>query len=100
MTTHPVTGRVFNERRLDVGARFECVWTARDELAADRQGMDVRHGPGNDREAVRLHPVDVRSRTEQSVRVGMKRLVEERVDGRDLLNLAAVHDGDTVACFG
>src|SRR6185503_348460 len=80
MAPHPVTGSVFNQRGLDVGTRLERVRTACHELAADGQVMDIRHRSGNDRETARLHAVDARNRSKQSVRVGMKWLAEEHVD--------------------
>src|SRR6476659_342559 len=96
MATHPVTGRVFNQRRVDIRTRLEGVRAARHELAADGQAIDVGDRSRDDGEPARLGAVDARNRPKQPVRVGMKRLVEERVDGRDLLNLASVHNGDAV----
>src|SRR5690349_7596909 len=99
MAPHPMAARVFNQWRFDVRARFERVRTPGDELAADRQAVDVGNGAGNDGESARFGAVDARDRAEQAVGVGMERRGEERVDRGDFLNLSPVHDGDAIAGF-
>src|SRR5678815_5625719 len=69
MAPHPVARRVFNQRRLDIRARFERIRTPRHKLAADGQAVDVGNGAGNHGEPARLGTVDARDRAEQAVRV-------------------------------
>src|SRR2546423_12042003 len=54
VTAHPVARRVFNQRRLDVGTRFERIRAARDQPAADRQEVKVQHPTLEYRPAPRL----------------------------------------------
>ena len=99
MAPHPVARGCFDEWRLDVVTRLEPLRTARGELAPGRQAMNVGHGAGNRGQPLRRGAVDARQRREQPARVGMQRVVEQLANRRDLLNLAAIHDGDAVARF-
>src|SRR5688500_19579091 len=96
----PMIGRGFDQRWFDAGAGLEPLGATRGELAADRKVVDVGNRARNRRQPFRPRPVHPRQRSEQSSCVWMQRVVEQLADGRHLLDLAAVHDGDAVARFG
>ena len=76
-------------------------WAPWVERAAERQvvrvcGLGETHGLGGRRLRGERH-TDRQSRVEQAARVGVAGIGDEVVGGRDLDDLAEVHDGDDVA---
>src|SRR5947199_2151524 len=92
--------RALDQHRLDIGARLEPVRATRGEFAAGRQIENVGHRARNRRQALGPGAVDARQRAEQPARVRMHRISEQLLDGRELLNFAAVHHCYAIARLG
>ena len=84
-------------RRL--GAALHALGATLGEPTAGWWVDERRHPPGNHGQLLVAH-ADDRDRAEQSTRVGMLRIGEQRLDRRLLDDLAAVHHGDAVRRLG
>src|SRR5262245_28959338 len=77
MASHPVSGGILDELRLDLVARLEPFRTSRDELARRWQIQNARDIAGNRAKACVFVALDAWQRCHQAAGVWMQRILEQ-----------------------